>query len=334
MDWINDLIEWYQTNARDLPWRRTRSAYAVWISEIMLQQTRVAAVIPYYERFLRELPDAYALANVDEDRLHKLWEGLGYYSRAKNLKRAATEIVSRLGGELPHTYEELLTLPGIGEYTAGAIASIAFGQAVPAVDGNVLRVWARLFADGRDIRDGAYKKEVRAHLLPLVPAKDPGAFNASLMELGAVVCLPNGMPKCGECPIRPYCIAFRQGRTTELPVIGVKKARRFERKTVFALNTEQGLLGYRRPESGLLAGLWQLPEADGVLTDTQAAGWLGEHGMTPKGELRFYERKHIFTHIEWHMRVCSADVAADALPEGWTVLDESHALPTAYKVCL
>ena len=327
-------MDWYRQNARDLPWRRTRSAYAVWISEIMLQQTRVAAVIPYYERFLRELPDVFALANVSDDRLHKLWEGLGYYSRAKNLKRAANEIVSRFGGEMPDTYDSLITLPGIGEYTAGAIASIAFGEAVPAVDGNVLRVYARLFGEARDIRDLAFKKEVRAFLLPLVPADHPGAFNAALMELGATVCLPNGQPKCGECPVRAYCAAFREGRTAELPVLSAKKARRVEQKTVFALSLDGGFVGFRRPDSGLLAGLWQLPETEGELSDADAAIWLGEHGITPVGELRFYERKHIFTHIEWHMRVCAAQVSAERLPEDWIVMNESHALPTAYRVCL
>ena len=334
MSWITPLIEWYRQNARDLPWRRTQDGYAVWISEIMLQQTRVAAVIPYYERFLRELPDIGALANVDDDRLHKLWEGLGYYSRARNLKKAAGEIISQFGGSMPRSYDALLTLPGIGEYTAGAIASIAFGEAVPAVDGNVLRVYARLFGEARDIRDPAFKKEVRAFLLPLVPKENPGAFNAALMELGATVCLPNGQPKCGECPVREYCVAYREGRTAELPVLSAKKARKIERKTVFALTMGGGLIGFRRLESGLLAGLWQLPEAEGELSDAEAAAWLGQHGINPVGELRFYERKHIFTHIEWHMRVCAAEVSADALPEGWIVLDESHALPTAYRVCL
>jgi len=334
MNWILPLRNWYQQYARDLPWRRTQDGYAVWISEIMLQQTRVAAVIPYYERFMRALPDIDALANVDDDRLHKLWEGLGYYSRARNLKRAAGEIVSRFSGGMPQSYETLLTLPGIGEYTAGAIASIAFGEAVPAVDGNVLRVYARLFGAARDIRDPAFKKEVRAFLLPLIPKDQPGVFNAALMELGATVCLPNGQPMCGECPVREYCIAFREGRTEELPVLSAKKARKIERKTVFVLTLNGGLIGFRRPENGLLAGLWQLPETAGELSDAESAVWLGEHGINPVGELRFYERKHIFTHIEWHMRVCAAEVSTNALPEGWIVLDESHALPTAYRVCL
>jgi len=334
MDWIAPLTNWYRNNARDLPWRRTRNAYAVWISEIMLQQTRVAAVVPYYERFLRELPDVAALAAVGDDRLHKLWEGLGYYSRARNLKRAANEVMHRFSGSMPKRYEELLTLPGIGEYTAGAIASIAFGKAIPAVGGNVLRVWARLFALERDIRDPAFKKEVRAALLPLVPNDEPGIFNAALMEFGATICLPNGAPKCELCPVRPWCAAFQQNRTAELPLISRKKQRRIERKTVFALLSDQGLLGFKRPDSGLLAGLWQLPEAAGELSDAEAANWLGERGMLPVGELRFYERKHIFTHIEWHMRVCSARVSAETLPEGWVVLDDSHALPTAYKICI
>ena len=333
MNWIAPLLEWYQTNARDLPWRKTRDGYAVWISEIMLQQTRVAAVIPYYARFLRELPDINALANVGDDRLHKLWEGLGYYSRARNMKKAASEILFRFGGKMPRNHAALLTLPGIGEYTAGAIASIAFGEAVPAVDGNVLRVYTRLFGVARDIRDLAFKKEVRAFLLPLVPKENPGAFNAALMELGATVCLPNGMPKCGECPVREYCVAYREGRTAELPMLSAKKSRKIERKTVFVLTINGRLIGFRRPESGLLAGLWQLPEATGELTDAEAAAWLGQQGIGPVGELRFYERKHIFTHIEWHMRVCAAEVTADVLPEGWIVLDESHALPTAYRVC-
>ena len=334
MDWINLLTAWYRKNARDLPWRRTKDAYAIWVSEIMLQQTRVAAVVPYYERFLTELPDVRALADVSDDRLHKLWEGLGYYSRAKNLKRAAAVVTETYGGKLPESYEALLTLPGIGEYTAGAIASIAYGEPVPSVDGNVLRVYTRLFAVEKDVRDLSFRKQVRAALLPLMPGDDPGAFNAALMELGAVICVPNGSPNCAACPIAAFCEAYRQGRTGELPLTSKKRARRIEKKTVFALTLGGAPLGYRRPDTGLLAGLWQLPEAEGVLSDAQAAAWIGERNLRPLGELRFYDRKHIFTHIEWHMRVCAAEVAAEELPEGWTRLDESHALPTAYKICL
>lgn len=334
MNWIDRLVEWYKINARDLPWRRTRDPYAIWISEIMLQQTRVAAVIPYYERFMAELPDVKALASVFDDRLHKLWEGLGYYSRTRNLKLAAVLLVEQYGGKLPGTYEELLKLPGIGEYTAGAIASIAFGEAVPSVDGNVLRVYARLFADARDMRDAAVRKSVRAFFLPLMKHTDPTLFNAALMELGATVCLPNGAPKCELCPIAEDCEALRQNRTGKLPVLAKKSARRVVQKTVFALTMNGLPLGYRREEKGLLAGLWQLPDTAGWLSDAEAAAWMGERGILPVGELRFFERKHIFTHIEWHMRVCSAQVAAATLPQGWVPLDERHALPTAYKVCL
>ncbi len=216
------LIGWYRTNARDLPWRRTQDAYAIWISEIMLQQTRVAAVIPYYERFLRELPDAASLANVDDERLHKLWEGLGYYSRANNLKRAARQVVERFGGRMPGAYEELLTLPGVGEYTAGAVASIAFGQAVPAVDGNVLRVYARLFALERDIRDPALKKEVRAALLPLIPG-DARALHRGAHGARRGGLLPHGAPKCGECPCGHAAKTYRRGKTAELPVLSPEK---------------------------------------------------------------------------------------------------------------
>jgi len=333
-EFVHTLTSWYGRNARDLPWRRTREAYAVWISEIMLQQTRVAAAIPYYERFMAELPDAFALARVSDDRLHKLWEGLGYYIRAKNLKRAAQILVERYGGNLPGSYAELLLLPGIGEYTAGAIASLSFDEPTPAVDGNVLRVYARLCADARDIRDASYKKDVRAALLPRMPVREPGAFNAALMELGATVCLPNRAPKCGECPVSAFCEARRLGRETQLPTIGRKSPRRIEQKTVFVLFCGGKPMGYKRSEQGLLAGLWQLADAPGWLKDAEAAAWLSARGIAPVGELRFYERKHIFSHVEWHMRVCAAEVAADTLPEGWAFLDERHALPTAYKVCL
>lgn len=334
MDWINQLTQWYRQNARDLPWRRTQDAYAIWISEVMLQQTRVAAVVPYYERFLSELPDVHALAKADDDRLHKLWEGLGYYSRAKNLKRSAVIITETYDGKLPGNYNALLQLPGIGEYTAGAIASISYKEPVPSVDGNVLRVYARLFAVETDVRDVSFRKQVRAALLPLMPVDEPGLFNAALMELGATVCVPNGAPNCEACPISAFCKAYQQERTLELPLISKKRARKIVQKTVFVLTQNSNPLGYRRPDTGLLAGLWQLPETDGRLSDAKAAEWLGVWNLRPIGELRFYDRKHIFTHIEWHMRVCAAEIAADELPEGWVRLDETHALPTAYKICL
>lgn len=365
------LARWYALHARDLPWRRTRDAYRIWISEIMLQQTRVNAVIPYYERFLQCLPDVSALAQVDDEVLHKLWEGLGYYSRAKNLKRAAGEILTRFGGCMPLTYDELLTLPGIGDYTAGAVASIAGGQCVPAVDGNVLRVWTRLQNDARSITDPATKAAVRADLADAMQQAQPmlepwfgpdkmqfflrfackndcivqqelhafrtvaGSVNAALMELGATVCIPGGKPKCEICPVAGFCQAAQAGTQMLLPVKQAKKARRVEEKTVFVLLLDGMPLGMKRPDSGLLAGLWQLPESEGILDENTALQQLSAWRISPVGPLLFYKRKHVFTHVEWRMQVCALTVHCEgALPEGWVPLDADKALPTAYRVCL
>ena len=262
MEWTEHLLAWYEANKRDLPWRRTTEAYPVWISEIMLQQTRVEAVRGYWTRFLEALPTVEALATVEEDRLLKLWEGLGYYSRARNLKRAAQQIMERFGGALPKDYAALLSLPGIGEYTAGAIASIAFGIPVPAVDGNVLRVMARLRDDASDILDPAVRRAVRQHLCEELPAERPGAFNQAMMELGATVCLPNGAPHCEACPLAQFCRARAAGRERVLPVRGGKKARRVEEKTVFVLRGTQGTVaGYWRRciSCRMCRGFWSLP---------------------------------------------------------------------------
>ncbi len=335
MNWIDALLLWYQNNARDLPWRRTRDPYCIWISEIMLQQTRVEAVRGYYARFLEALPDVRSLAQVEDGRLMKLWEGLGYYSRAGNLKRAAQQVVEREGGALPVSYEALLALPGIGAYTAGAIASIAFGVPVPAVDGNVLRVMARKDADYADIMDERTRRRVRETLLREMPQDRPGLFNQAMMELGATVCLPNGAPRCADCPVAFCCRAHALGVERQLPVKKKKTARRIEQKTVFALRSPQGVLGYRRPETGLLASLYQLPDVPGWLDEGQMMAFLAAHGLHPVGELRVYVRKHIFTHVEWRMRVCHVQVGNTAPPPGWVFLEEhTHSLPTAYRVCL
>ena len=193
---VKPLLAWYDKGRRILPWRESPTPYHVWVSEIMLQQTRVEAVKPYYDRFMQELPDIEALAKVDEEKLLKLWEGLGYYNRARNLKKSAEKIVIDYEGQMPDSYEELVKLTGIGSYTAGAIASIAFGKPYPAVDGNVLRILARLRLDERDILDAGVKRAVETELLQVIPKDRPGDFNQALMELGAVVCVPNGMPKC------------------------------------------------------------------------------------------------------------------------------------------
>lgn len=335
-EWIGRLLDWYAANARDLPWRRTTEAYPVWISEVMLQQTRVEAVRGYWTRFLAALPTVRDLSEAEDDRLMKLWEGLGYYSRARNLKRAARQVVERFDGAFPADYAALLSLPGVGEYTAGAVASICFGIPVPAVDGNVLRVMARLADDDADVLDPAVRRAVRARLLACIPPERPGAFNQALMELGATVCTPAGMPRCADCPLHEDCRARAAGREQLLPVRGARRARRVEERTVFVLRGPSGApAGYRRPAEGLLASLWQLPDAPGLLDAAQAAARLDVWGAEPLGEWRFYERRHLFTHVEWRMRVCALPVALDPLPEGWVWLDDAvHSLPAAYRVCL
>ena len=334
MDFSDALLHWFDGNARDLPWRRTGDAYAVWVSEIMLQQTRVAAVIPYYERFLSAFPTVSALAAADDDRLNKLWEGLGYYSRARNMKRAAQAVEGRMGGVFPTAYDALLTLPGVGEYTAGAVASLCGGACVPAVDGNVLRVLARVRNDPADIALPATKQRAREAVTALLPRDRPGTMNAALMELGACVCLGNGLPHCDACPVQSYCAAFAAGTQATLPNKSGKRPRRVEEKTVFALSVGGRYVCYKRPGQGLLAGLWQLPDAPGILSEEAALETLFAWGARPTGELLFYARKHVFTHVEWHMRVCALDATMEALPHGWRLMDETLALPTAYRVCL
>ena len=295
------LLAWYDRNKRDLPWRKTKDPYAVWISEIMLQQTRVAAVLPYYERWMRELPDVYALAAVEEERLMKLWQGLGYYSRARNLRKAAGMIVSEYGGQFPDTVEELLKLPGVGEYTAGAVASIAFGRKVSAVDGNLLRIAARMENVRGNILDGSVKKEIRAMLEEALPEDRPGEFNQAMMDLGATVCLPNGKPLCEICPIAGFCEARRLGIEQELPVREKKTARRREEMTVYLFLREGRVALRKRGEGGLLAGLWEFPHVSGYREDAAAGEPLEVWNLTATDWKKKIEAKHIFTHVEWHM---------------------------------
>ena len=301
---VEPLLEWFQKEARTMPWRSNPIPYWVWISEIMLQQTRVEAVRPYFDRFMRELPDIMALAAVEEERLMKLWEGLGYYSRARNLKKAALICVEQYGGELPKTYEQLLELPGIGSYTAGAIASIAYGQEVPAVDGNVLRVISRLLAAKEDISKPSVKKEVEQMLLALMHRTHPNprAFTAALMELGALVCIPNGTPHCGKCPWYSICLARMQNQTAEIPVKKKKADRKIEEKTVFLVQ-DGGLTAIRkRPNTGLLAGLYELPNMQGYYSEKEVQRIWQEILAVPVIVEKLKNGKHIFSHIEWHMQ--------------------------------
>lgn len=267
---VSPLLNWFDGNARILPWRSNPEAYRVWVSEIMLQQTRVEAVKPYYERFMRELPDIKSLAMAPEEVILKLWEGLGYYNRVRNMQKAAILIIEKHGGSMPADYEQLLELPGIGSYTAGAVGSIAFGIPVPAVDGNVLRVLSRVLANSEDIGKQSVKKMYEQRLLLVMPKKCPGAFNQSLMELGALICLPNGEPKCSECPIFEMCTARKQGIVMELPKKSPKKPRRIEEKTVLVIQDGAHIALKKRTDKGLLAGLYEFPNVSGELDENQA----------------------------------------------------------------
>lgn len=318
------LLEWFSENARVLPWREDPTPYHVWLSEVMLQQTRVAAVLGYYERMLRECPTVADLAALEEDRLMKLWQGLGYYSRARSLHRAAKLIVEEYHGEFPTEHSAIRALPGVGDYTAGAICSIAFGIPVPAVDGNVLRVVARITGDDTDITTPAMKKKVTAALQEIIPVKAPGTFNQALMELGALVCLPNGAPQCGKCPAAPFCEAYRKDLTGHLPVKAAKKARRIEQREVFLIVCHHKVALRRRAKRGLLAGLWEFPNE---LSPAESP--------VPGTELSRVRAKHIFTHVEWHMTGRVIRTEEPALPEGWIwagaeELRHVYAIPNAF----
>ena len=325
------LLLWYREHARTLPWRSHPTAYRVWISEIMLQQTRVAAVLDYYRRFLEAAPTVEALAALPEDQLMKLWQGLGYYSRARNLQKAARQIVEEHGGLFPNTYDAIHALPGVGDYTAGAIASIAFGLPTPAVDGNVLRVVARITGDPGDISTPAMKKKVTAALAELIPVDAPGDFNQAMMELGATVCLPNGAPLCDRCPAASFCRAHLEDRTGELPVKAAKKARRVEERTVWLVFHGDKVALRRRPARGLLAGLWEYPNEPVEECAIPALLGLAPEELEPAGQGR-----HIFTHIEWRMQARTARIPAEALPEGWVWADrqalaQDYAVPNAFQ---
>lgn len=327
------LLPWYEENKRDLPWRRDKEPYHIWLSEIMLQQTRVETVKGYYVRFLTALPTVESLANADDEQLHKLWEGLGYYSRVRNLKKAARVIMNDYGGEFPREYRQVLALPGIGEYTAGAICSIAFDQPVSAVDGNVLRVISRLTDNLTPIDLPAYKKQVQIHLTQVYPA-DAGAFTQALMELGATVCGPNRKPDCERCPCRVFCLGHKNGTAETLPVRLPKKGRRTEEMTVLILRCDGCYALRRRPGTGLLAGLWEFPYIPGKLSIADVITKVGEMGAKPKEILRQVEKKHVFTHIEWDMNGIYMEVAEPIPNLVWLTPDqirEHTALPTAFR---
>lgn len=320
------LLQWYEEHARKLPWRENPTPYHVLVSEIMLQQTRVVAVLGYYARFLEALPTLNDLAQVEEDRLLKLWQGLGYYNRARNLQKAAKMVMEEFGGQFPTTAEEIRTLSGVGDYTTGAIGSICFGLPLPAVDGNVLRVVARITGDDGDILKSATKKRMTEQLAQIIPTARAGDFNQAMMELGATVCLPNGAPQCHRCPAQTLCVAYQTQQIHKLPVKTPKKPRRIEDRKVFLIFCDRRVAIRRRPERGLLAKLWEFPnELAGE--PCPVAGEMAEECGTGR---------HIFTHIQWDMVGQVVLAQEDDLPEGWgwatwEELQRIYPIPNAFS---
>jgi len=327
------LLPWYREHRRELPWRCDREPYHVWLSEIMLQQTRVEAVKGYYTRFLTALPTVEALANCEDDALHKLWEGLGYYSRVRNLKKAAQVVMTQYGGIFPTSHTNVLSLPGIGDYTAGAICSICYDLPTPAVDGNVLRVFSRLTDDSSPIDLPATKKRVTEALAAVYP-KEAGDFTQALMELGATLCGPNRAPDCKHCPCRSICLGYARGTAQLLPVKAPKKEKRQEDRTVFILCCDGRYALEKRPDRGLLAGLWQFPNQEGHLDTHAALAAVQDMGLSPTEILKEISRKHIFTHIQWNMKGIYLEVANTAGGFQWFTeaeINQAAALPTAFR---
>ena len=339
-DLAGSLLAWYDKEGRSLPWREDPSPYHVWISEIMLQQTRAAAVTGYYARFLSAFPDIPALAAAPEDQVIKAWEGLGYYSRARNLHKAARLLVSDYGGALPEDYEDLKRIPGIGDYTAAAIASIAFSRPVPAVDGNLLRVFARMEAYGEDILKPAARKAAFSFYAAFMDRERPGDFNQALMDLGSLVCLPGGGARCPACPWRKACRCGRDLSFSSYPRRSARKPRRICPRTIFVIRRGDRVLLRKRPSGGVLAGLYEFPGAEGHLSEEEAVLFLRDLGLSPLRLKRLPEGRHIFTHLEWDMRgyeVLTDDLAPASLSGGLVdadirQLEEEYAVPSAFAL--
>lgn len=337
MDWIlikKPLLDWYQDNHRDLAWRKTKNPYYIWISEIMLQQTRVEAVKDYYNRFLADIPDIKTLANASEDLLLKKWEGLGYYNRVRNLQKAAVLIMNNYNGQFPMQYDEIIQLPGIGEYTAGAISSICFGLPTPAVDGNVLRIVMRISNSYENIDLLSTKRKVRNQLLELYQEGRCDEMTQALMELGAIVCVPNGIPRCAICPLKKYCKAYDKNTYHLIPVRNEKKKRRIVDKTVFILHVKDRYAIRKRMNKGLLANLWEFYNIDQKMNPQEAMHYLNDQGFHPMQLEKEVHYKHIFTHVEW--RMVAYYITCSDLKEGFVWVskesfDSDYALPTAFK---
>lgn len=335
-----NLMLWFESSARVLPWRQHKNPYYIWISEIMLQQTRVEAVIEYYNKFITRLPTIFDLANVEDDELYKLWQGLGYYSRAKNLKKAAGIIVEQFSGIIPNRRDELIKLPGIGPYTAGAIASIAFDERAVAIDGNVMRVLSRLYGSTVDITTTIAKQEIETKVIDLLPNKDIGIFNQALMELGATICIPNGKPKCEQCPIKQWCSAYIDQTTDQIPVKSKKKDRVIEPRTVLLTKIGSSWLIHKRLNKGLLANLWEFPNLIGKPSIGEIESFLLKHHIETTSIVKSEDAKHIFSHIEWHMTTYLIEGRLlEDLDKGFVLASQSqlkdqYSVPTAFSHCI
>lgn len=331
----DELLVWHDRSKRDLPWCGESDPYRIWISEIMLQQTRTETVKDYYKRFLEAFPDVHALAQADEDRLFKLWEGLGYYSRARNLHKAAKQIVSEHGGKLPDTAEKLKKLSGIGDYTAGAIASIAFGRREPAMDGNAIRVMSRVLCEEGCVGEAAVKRRLKEGCAALMSDARPGDFNQAMMGLGSMICVPVH-PKCEKCPVRAYCQAEKRGIQAQLPVLPAKVEKKTIAVGVALVRCEKGVLLVKRPEGGLLAGLWAFPVFEGARSEAEVRGALEEMGISVGRGEQLSDAQHVFTHRIWKMKGWLFRAKQMPRQEGTMWADavqlDAAALPAALKV--
>lgn len=307
---VEALSVWYEENKRDLPWRKTKDPYKIWVSEIMLQQTKVDTVIGYYEKFMERFPTVHDLASAQEQEVLKMWEGLGYYSRARNLHIAAQEVVDDLNGNIPADPVTLGKLKGIGPYTKGAISSIAYGQREPAVDGNVMRVLSRVLNISDNISDQKTRRRFEHLIRELLAFGDPSSFNQGLMELGALICVPKS-PACLDCPVRMYCRGLETGEMVNLPVKQKKKKQRVERYVVLLLQDETGRIAIeQRPSTGLLANMWQFPMAEESLLHRRLAG--NNVYLHHQAEIEINEKagdvRHVFSHVIWELEVYPAKV--------------------------
>lgn len=335
---VEPLLKWYKKEHRILPWRESGNPYYIWISEIMLQQTRVEAVKPYFERFIQAFPTIEDVAAAEEEELLKMWEGLGYYNRVRNIQKAAKTVVERYNGKLPADYEELKTLSGIGNYTAGAVASIAYGIPAPAVDGNVLRVISRIEERTEDIMKQSTRKKVEDAIMEVMPEQEAGDFNQALMELGAMVCVPNGSPYCEKCPLGEFCGAYQHGRIGELPVKSGKKARKIEERTIILIQDGDKVAIQKRPSKGLLAGLYEFPNLEGHRTEAEVLEFVHGQDLLALQIRPLCEAKHIFSHVEWRMIGYAVKVAAlEEKKQGRMLFvdqketEEIYTIPAAYS---